>query len=30
MWEIDNYQNFLNYRRNAIADAINKFMKKFE
>jgi len=30
MWEINNYQQFLNYRRNAIADAINNFMKKYE
>lgn len=30
MWEIDNYQEFLNYRRKAIGDAINEFMKKFE
>ncbi|MBA3047579.1 DUF262 domain-containing protein [Patescibacteria group bacterium] len=30
MWEINNYQQFLNYRRNAIAEAINDFMKKYE
>jgi len=30
MWEINNYQQFLNYRRNAIAEAINNFMKKYE
>lgn len=30
MWEIDNYQEFLIYRRKAIADVINKFIKKFE
>lgn len=30
MWEIDNYQEFLTYRRKAIADVINKFIKKFE
>ena len=26
MWEIKNYREFLNYRRQAIADEINKFM----
>lgn len=30
MWEIDNYLEFLNYRRNAIANVINEFMNKFE
>lgn len=30
MWEINNYQQFLSYRRNAIAEAINNFMKKYE
>ena len=30
VWEINNYQQFLNYRRNAIAEAINNFMKKYE
>jgi hypothetical protein len=30
MWEIDNYQEFLNYRRKAIADAINAFMMRFQ
>ncbi len=30
MWEISNYQEFLKYRRNAIAEAINSFVKKFE
>ncbi len=30
MWEINNYQQFLNYRRNAIAEAINIFMKNIE
>jgi len=30
LWEINNYQQFLNYRRNAISDAINDFMMKFE
>lgn len=30
MWEIDNYQEFLNYRRKAIADVINEFIKRFE
>lgn len=30
LWEIGNYQEFLNYRRNEIANAINAFMKKFE
>ena len=30
MWEIDNYQEFLNYRRKAIAETINKFIEKFK
>lgn len=30
MWELTNYREFLTYRRSAIADAINEFMKKFE
>lgn len=30
LWEISNYQEFLNNRRKAIADSINVFMKKFE
>ena len=30
LWEISNYRDFLIYRRKAIADAINEFMKKFE
>lgn len=30
LWEIPNYQEFLNNRRKAIAVAINDFMKKFE
>jgi hypothetical protein len=30
LWEIYNYQQFLTYRRKAIAEAINNFMKKFE
>jgi hypothetical protein len=30
MWEINNYQQFLNYRRNSIVEAINNFMMKFE
>ena len=30
MWEIDSYQEFLIYRRKAIADIINEFIKKFE
>lgn len=29
LWEISNYRNFLDYRRKAIAEAINKFMEKF-
>jgi hypothetical protein len=29
LWEINNYQEFLNYRRKAIADTINEFMKKY-
>ena len=30
LWEISNFQEFLSDRRKAIAEAINKFMKKFE
>ena len=30
LWEISNYQEFLTDRRTAIAETINKFMKKFE
>jgi hypothetical protein len=30
IWEINNYRQFLVQRRNAIAEAINNFMKKFE
>ena len=30
LWEIDNYQEFLAYRRTAIANEINKFMGKFD
>lgn len=30
MWEIETYAEFLDWRRKAIADEINKFMKKFE
>ncbi len=30
MWEIPNYRKFLSIRRQAIAEEINKFMKKFE
>ncbi|MES2953017.1 MAG: DUF262 domain-containing protein [Patescibacteria group bacterium] len=30
LWEISNYRNFLAYRRRAIADAMNAFLKKFE
>jgi hypothetical protein len=30
MWEIEAYLDFLAWRRNAIAEEINKFMKKFE
>lgn len=29
MWELANYQDFLKYRRESIANAINKFMKQF-
>jgi len=29
MWEISNYQEFLKYRRKAIANAINNFMKNY-
>lgn len=28
LWEISNYQQFLDYRRKAISEAINEFMKK--
>jgi len=30
LWEILNFQEFLSDRRKAIAEAINKFMKKYE
>ena len=30
LWEIKNYREFLDLRRKAIADEINKFVKKFE
>lgn len=30
MWEISKYRDFLTYRRQAIAEEISKFMKKFE
>lgn len=30
LWEIGNYRDFLTFRRTAIAEAINEFMKKFE
>lgn len=30
LWEMDKYRDFLAYRREAIAKAINEFMKKFE
>ena len=30
LWEIENYHEFLTYRREAIAEAINVFMKKLE
>lgn len=30
LWELDKFQAFLVYRRKAIADAINVFMKEFE
>jgi hypothetical protein len=30
LWEIANYREFLSFRRKAIAEAINEFMKKFE
>lgn len=30
LWEIANYREFLSFRRKAIAEAINDFMKKFE
>ena len=30
LWEIGNYRDFLTFRRKAIAEALNEFMKKFE
>ena len=30
LWELKNYREFLTFRRKAIAEAINEFMKKFE
>lgn len=30
LWELANYREFLSFRRKAIAEAINEFMKKFE
>jgi hypothetical protein len=30
LWEMNNYQAFLSWRRKAIADAINSFVRKFE
>ena len=30
LWELVNYRDFLSFRRKAIAEAINKFMKRFE
>lgn len=30
LWELSNYRDFLVFRRKAIAEAINNFMKKFE
>ena len=30
LWELSNYREFLAYRRKAIADAVNEFMKKFD
>ncbi len=30
LWEIDNYRDFLTFRRKAIAEAINEFMRRFE
>lgn len=30
LWEITNYREFLSFRRKAIAEAINEFMKKLE
>lgn len=30
LWEMKNYKQFLEYRRNAIANIINNFMKQFE
>lgn len=30
LWEISNYQQFLDYRRKAISKTINEFMKNFE
>lgn len=30
LWELKNYREFLTFRRKAIAEALNEFMKKFE
>lgn len=30
LWELANYRDFLIYRRKSVAEAINKFMSKFE
>jgi len=30
LWELDNYKQFLEWRRIAVAEAINSFMKKFD
>lgn len=30
MWELSSYREFLTFRRKAIAEAINEFMKKYE
>ncbi|MFA4967483.1 MAG: hypothetical protein WC624_04620, partial [Candidatus Margulisiibacteriota bacterium] len=30
LWKLDSYNAFLKWRRKAIADEINKFMKQFE
>jgi len=30
LWELDKYRDFLVWRRSAIAEALNEFMKKFE
>ncbi|OGE75240.1 MAG: hypothetical protein A3I07_02490 [Candidatus Doudnabacteria bacterium RIFCSPLOWO2_02_FULL_42_9] len=30
LWELSNYREFLTFRRKAIAEAINEFIKKFE